>query len=129
MATPTPKVPYVVNDDGTISVLVYQGRTFQMTITHTGLVDPSGYKARAWFKVLYGDALPLMEANSEDGSITLTALPGGAGTTIVITIPDETTATLVDKKGVYDVLLEAPGGAEFPVIPASKWYLWPGVAE
>ena len=129
MATPTPKVPYVANDDGTVSVLVCKGRTFQMTITHPGLVDPTGYKVRAWFKVLYADTLPLMEADSEDGTITLTALPGGAGTSIVITISDEITQTLVDKKGVYDVLLESPGGQEYPIIPASKWFLWPGVSE
>lgn len=129
MAVPTPKVPYVVNDDGTVSVLITRGRTFEMTLVHPSITDPSGYKVRAAFKATYADAEPLMEADSLDGSIVVTQLPNGAGTQAVITLTDEVTALLTDKKGVYDVLYETPGGAEYPFIPASKWYLWPGVTE
>ena len=107
--------PWVVNDDGSVDVLVWQGRTWLVDVTHPGLVDPTGYSARVGFAASPGDT-PLVTGSTQDGSITLTALPDGAGTVIAITVPDEKTDLVTVRRGWWDLMLESPGGLEYPVL-------------
>lgn len=120
----TPKTPYVVNEDGSVDILVYQGRTLRFNVTHAGLLDPTGYQARFAMKTTYaqadGDAI--VEASTTAGTIVLTQLPASAGTLIAITVPDED-MEITDTKGKYDVVLENPSGQEDPVVVGS-WTLW-----
>lgn len=131
MEAPTPSQPYVVNDDGTVSVLIYRGRTNRIAITHRGLADPTGYAARCAFKRKYADAEPVLAASTTpavgEGQITLTAVADGTLITIVFT--DEMTEDIVGSSGVWDVLLESPGGEEDPVVPSSPWMIWKEVAS
>jgi hypothetical protein len=132
VATPTPANPIILNEDGTISALVYQGRTFRLEATHEGLTSYTGYKARFGITDKYGNAL-LASANSEGGvgvgTITFapavdpdTGLPA-IGTTLSVTISDEITETIVAKLGKLDLVLEEPGGAEVPMI-VGDWVLF-----
>lgn len=130
--SPTPATPLVVNDDGTLSMLLFQGRTNRLAITHRGLLDPTGYAARACWRASYaGDAL--LEASTEDGSIVMEAVvdedDAPAGTMLTITLTDESCDEVAASRGVWDVLVESPGGEETPVIPSSPWRLWKKVAE
>jgi hypothetical protein len=134
VATPTPANPIILNEDGTISALVYQGRTFRLEATHEGLTSYSGYKARFGITDKYGNAL-LASASSEPGggvgvgTITFapavdpdTGLPA-IGTTLTVVIPDETTETIVAKIGKLDLVLEEPGGSEIPMV-VGDWVLF-----
>jgi len=133
VATPTPADPIILNADGSISVLVYQGRTFRLEATNEGLTDYLGYKARFGITDKYGNAL-LASANSEPsgvgvGTITFapavdpdTGLPA-VGTTLFITIPDEVTETITAKLGKLDLVLEEPSGAEVPML-VGDWVLY-----
>lgn len=113
MATPTPNTPIVVNTDGSVSMLVFLGRTLRFSVTHAGLLNPAGYKARFGLSEAYGLA-PLVTADSTAGTITFTQLPASAGTRIDVEIPDEQ-MDLAATKGKLDLVLEEPGGAELPV--------------
>ena len=113
--SPTIAQPWVVNDDGSVDVLVWQGRSFLANVTHPGLVDPTGYKARVGFAATPGGTL-LASGSTQDGAITLTALPGGAGTVISIAVPDEATDQVTVRKGLWDLLIESPAGIEYPVL-------------
>ena len=114
-ATPTPANPWIVNPDGTVDVLVWQGRVWLAAITHPGLTDPTGYSARVAFAAKPG-ATPLAAGSTLDGGITLTALPDDAGTRIDIALPDERTDAVTVRRGVWDLLLEGPDGTEYPVL-------------
>ena len=121
----TPKEPVVLNDDGTVDILIYQGRTQRVSLTHAGLADCTGYKCRAEFAANFRTD-PFLElsteAATENGSlITLNDLT--VGTRIDIFISDEDADEIVKGNGVWDVVLESPGGEESPVIPSSKWTL------
>ena len=43
------------------------------------------------------------------------------------TTPFEVMDGITTAKGVWDVLIESPDGAETVVVPASAWWLWPAV--
>lgn len=119
MTKPTIAAPWVVQDDGSVDLLVWEGRTFRANITHAGLSDPTGYTARMWFKTSYDDAdtATLAEASTVDGTISLTtAVAPATGTVIAVTIPDEDTEWGAVKSGVYDLLLQSPGGQEDTVL-------------
>jgi len=123
MAIPTPKQPIVLNDDGSISVLIYQGRTFRLNATHEGLLDPTGYKARFGITDKYGNAL-IAEATTDDGSIVFSpAVLPAIGTVVAITIPDEDMTLVGYKAGKLDLVLEEPGGAEIPML-VGDWTIW-----
>lgn len=123
MAIPTPKHPVVVNDDGSVSVLVYQGRTFRLHATHEGLADPTGYKARFGITDKYGNAL-IASASTEDGSITFSpAVAPATGTLVAVTIPDEDMALVGYKSGKLDLVLEEPTGQEVPML-VGNWIIW-----
>lgn len=119
---PTPAQPWIVNDDGSVDVLVYEGRTFRAAITHAGLTDPSGYQCRIGFAATPGGEL-LASGSTEDGAITLEALPADAGTLITVTVSDEEMESVEVAKGRWDLVLEAPGGAEDPVC-VGAFYTW-----
>ena len=131
MASPTPKTPIIVNADGTVSMLVYQGRTLRFAVTDSAMTDSSGYKARFGLTAAYGETL-LASADSEDGTITFVPVMGpGAdpgdpdvqvATNIIVEIPDED-MTITAKKGKMDMLLEEPGGDEIPVF-VGDWLLY-----
>jgi hypothetical protein len=132
MGNPTPAVPIVVNDDGTVSMLVYQGRTLRLNATHEGLTDPTGYKARFALTDKYGNAV-IASADSEDGDIVITPVldptpPNDPIATLFeITISDETMETVVAKGGKMDMVLEEPGGAEIPFF-VGDWVLYKQVS-
>ena len=112
---PTINAPWVVNPDGSVDVLVWQGRVWQARVTHLGLTDPAGWKARVAFGSAYGGTL-LASGSTEDGRVTLSALPDAAGTLIAVDLPDEATEQVTARKGVWDLVLESPGGAETAVL-------------
>lgn len=133
MGTPTPAVPIVRNDDGSLSILVYQGRTLRLHFIHEGLTyPPTGYKARFGLTDKYGNAL-LADADSDAGSIVFvdastetnpdTNLPY-AGTVIAVTIPDED-MEITKASGYFDCVLEEPG-AGTPEVPlgVGDWRLY-----
>jgi hypothetical protein len=132
MAVPTPAVPIIRNDDGSISVLVYLGRTLFLNFIHAGLAyPPTGYKARFGMTDKYGNAL-LASATSLDGSITFSdasLLPPDAvlgaftGTVIAVIVPDEATGAIVKAAGKLDCVLEDPAGHEIPV-GVGDWVAW-----
>ena len=137
MGTPTPADPIVRNDNGSLSILVYQGRTLRMWFIHEGLAyPPTGFKARFGLTDKYGNAL-LASADSDDGSIVFTDatleinpetnLPY-AGTVIAVTVPDEDMA-LTKAAGFFDCVLEEPG-AGTPEVPlgVGDWILWKQVS-
>lgn len=111
----SPATPVVAKPNGTTDLLVYAGRTFRLNVTHAGLSNPSGYKARFALKSTYADAdtAVLASADSEDGSISLTAVTGG--TLFAVVIPDEDMELTVTG-GKYDLVLESPGGEETTVL-------------
>ena len=113
-ATPTIATPWIVQDDGSVDVLVWQGRVWLANITHPGLTDPTGYSARVGFTAELG-ATPLATASSP-AAITLTQLPAGAGALIAIAVPDEVTDLITARKGWWDLLLQSPAGVEYPVL-------------
>jgi hypothetical protein len=125
---PTPKNPIVLNDDGSISVLVFKGRTLQISALHTGLLNPTGYKARFAMTDKYGNT-PVATADSDLGSITFTAatLPA-VGTWVKVVIPDEDMTLTGLKGGQLDCLLEQPDGQEVPFY-VGDWIIWKNVAE
>ncbi len=114
----SPATPVVAKPNGTTDLLVYAGRTFRLNVTHTGLADPSGYKARFALKSAYSDAdtAVLAAADSDDGDITLTAVTGG--TLIEVVIPDESMELAVSS-GKYDLVLESSGGEETTILLGS----------
>jgi len=130
MTRPTPAQPVIVNDNGTVTVLMYQGRTNTLSITHHGLTDPAGYSARAAWRDSYGGTI-VAACDSDDGTATLEQLldPDDApiGTLITLTVSDEAMASVTASRGVWDVLVESPGGIETVVVPSSPWYLWKAV--
>lgn len=120
---PTPAAPWVLNADGSVDVLVYQGRTWRAAITHRGLTNPAGYRARCGFTASYGGEL-IAGGDSDDGTITIAAVtPPAVGTLITVAIPDEDTQGFTMTKGKWDLVLEAPGGAEDPVC-VGAFYVW-----
>ena len=129
---PTPAVPYVVQEDGSSSVLVYPGRAFRLTATHVGLIDPSGYGAKIAFKEAYEaagveDGL-LASGDTDGGQITLTALPDDAGTLITVVLDDADTEPLQDYAGgKFDLVLETPAGLGIPVL-VGTFTTWKAVA-
>lgn len=132
MGNPTPDEPIIRNADGSISMLVYQGRTLRLKLTHAGLTyPPTGYKCRAGWTDKYGNAV-LFSADSDDGDIVFTdatlLTPPKVGTVITITIPDETMDPIVAKGGKMDVVLEDPSGHE-DAITVGDWVLWKKVIE
>ena len=124
MGSPTPNNPVVVNEDGSVSALIYRARTFRLNVTHEGLTDSTGYKARFGITDRYGNPL-IAEASTDTGSITFSpAVLPETGTVISIEIPDEEMdfeETI--KKGKLDLVLEEPGGDEIPVI-VGDWIVW-----
>ena len=127
MTTPTPAQPWVVQDTGYIDVLVWQGRTFRASITHTGLLDPTGYDARIGFRETFDGDL-LAGGSVDDGSIVLSALPDSGGTLITVAVADETMEAVDVKKGYWDLVLESSGGQEDTVV-AGMFYTRRMVAE
>ena len=127
MAIPTPAQPIVLNEDGSISLLLYQGRTFRLNATHEGLADPTGFKARIGFTDKYGNAT-IVSGSTEDGRVTFVpAVLPATGTVIKVEIPDE--ATVVNaRSGKFDLILEEPSGAEIPVC-VGDWVLYRGVVS
>ena len=122
MGTPTPSEPIIKNDDGSVSMLVYLGRTFRLLATHEGLTDYAGYKARFGLTDKYGNAV-LAEASTEDGSIVLSlAVAPVVGTVLSVTITDEL-MDIAAKGGKFDFVLEEPGGAEIPIM-VGDWVAW-----
>lgn len=127
MGTPTPKTPIVLNADGSVSMLVYQGRTLRLNATYEGLTSSTGYKARFGLTDKYGNAL-LASADSEDGTITFsdvhsTTPPNPViATLIAVKIPDES-MTIDAKSGKVDLVLEDPDGNEDPIM-VGDWILW-----
>lgn len=128
MGVPTPKRPIVLNDDGSISALVYRARTFRIRATHAGLTNPTGYKARFGMTDKYGNP-PFVTASSDpgaDGTITFSAAVAPAvGTVIAVEIPDEA-MDFAFKAGKLDLVLEEPSGAEIPVL-VGDWVVWKDV--
>lgn len=129
---PTPEQPYVVQEDGSSSVLVYAGRAFRLAATHAGLTDPTGYGARIGFKAAYeaaGVETGLLAGGDTDGGqITLTALPDDAGTLIAVTLTDDDTLPLQDVSGgKFDLVLETPAGLGIPVL-VGTFTTWKAVA-
>lgn len=128
MGNPTPSQPIVLNDDGSISALIYRARTFRLNATHEGLTDYTGYRARFALTDRYGNP-NLATANSEDGSIVFSAAVSPAtGTVIAVTITDEDMD--LDEaytRGKMDLVLEEPGGAEIPVF-VGDWIIWKDVS-
>lgn len=123
MAMPTPRDPVVVNDNGSVSMLVYQGRTFRLNATHEGLEDSTGYKARFGLTDKYGNAL-LASASSENGSITFApAVAPQTGTVVSVVIPDEEMSLVGYKAGKLDLVLEEPSGQEIPML-VGDWVIW-----
>ena len=121
---PTPAQPWVVNADGSVDVLLWQGRNFRAAVTHSGLANPAGYKARCGFKAAYTDPDDdILVAASTDDYIALTQLPANAGTRIDIDIPDEVTEAVTAAKGRWDLVLEAPSGDEDTVL-AGDFVTW-----
>lgn len=114
MATPTPRTPLVENADGSLSVLVFKGRTFRLNATHAGLVDPAGYQARFSFSATYGGPI-LASATTADSTIVLEQLSGGAGTIVRVTI-EECLDGLDVTKGKFDLVIESPSGEETPIV-------------
>lgn len=119
--------PVQVNSDGTVDILVKQGRTFSFAITVLNIVDPTGYKARFALKTSYAqsDDEALVIASSEPGetgTIDLTELPDSGGTLAVITIPDED-MEITATKGKWDVVFESVGGEE-TTVAAGSWILF-----
>jgi hypothetical protein len=126
MGNPTPKQPIVLNDDGSVSALVYRARTFRLNATHEGLLDPTGYKARFALTDKYGNPV-LASASTDAGTITMTvATPPAIGTVIAIEIPDEE-MDIDAKAGKMDLVLEEPGGDEIPVF-VGDWVIWKDVS-
>lgn len=129
MGSPTPNEPIVLNDDGSISVLVFRGRTLRINVRHTALDDATGYKARFAMTTKYDETL-LITADSDDGDITFVpaTLPD-TGTWVQIEVSDELMALASTiKGGKLDCLLEEPGGAEVPFF-VGDWIVWKNVAE
>lgn len=112
---PTPAQPVVAKANGTTDILIYQGRTFRLNVTHTGLADPTGYKARFALKAAYADAdtAVVASADSDDGDITLSAVTGG--TLIEVLIADELMELEVSS-GKHDLVLQSPGGEETTIL-------------
>ena len=110
MAKPTVAQPWVVNSDGTVSVLVMQGRNFRARITHPSLAVPGGYKARIAFRATY-DSPILAQGTTDDGSITLHPT-GTGGTFVVVNLQDEVTESIDVTKGRWDLVLQNPAGEE-----------------
>lgn len=109
---PTRSTPYVVQDDGTCTLLVDAGRTLLFTITHPTLADPTGYTARVGFKAEY-------EAADTDDKVLVSAeadsilADGDGGSVVTFVVPDESMEALQDYAGgKVDVVLESPGGQE-----------------
>jgi hypothetical protein len=128
MGNPTPKQPIVLNDDGSISVLVFRGRTLRMNIRHAGLTNSTGYKARFAMTAKY-DETPVVTASSDDGSITFeAALAPLTGTWVKIVVPDEDMTLVGLRSGKLDILLEEPSGQEVPFV-VGDWIVWKNVAE
>jgi hypothetical protein len=127
MGNPTPKQPIVVNADGSVSMLVYLARTFDLSVVVKGLMSTTGYKSRFGFTDKYGNAL-LASATSEDGSITfspaLDPLDGVTqiGTRVRVIITDED-MDFTAKGGKVDHILEQPDGAEQPIV-VGDWVAW-----
>lgn len=128
MGSPTPKNPIVLNDDGSITALVFRGRTLRINVRHTTLTDSTGYKARFAMTTKYDEAL-LITADSTAGSITFEpAIAPLTGTWVKITVPDEDMALASTiKGGKLDCLLEEPSGAEVPFF-VGDWVVWKNVA-
>lgn len=125
MGSPTPKQPIVLNPDGSISALIYRARTFRLNVTHEGLTDYNGYKARFGITDKYGNPV-LAGASTDDGSIVFAPAESPAtGTVIFITITDEN-MDIGAKAGKLDLVLEEPGGAEIPVL-VGDWVIWKDV--
>lgn len=128
MATPTPNNPLVVNADGSVTMLVFQGRTLELIAVHKGLMDATGYKARLGLTDKYGNAL-IAQADSTAGSITFSdAFDPDAplvqiGTRVTAVITDEVTELITAKAGKFDLVLEEPGGKEIPLV-VGDWLLW-----
>jgi len=125
--TPTPNNPLVVNSDGSVTLLVFQGRTLEFNAVHKGLMDATGYKARFGLTDKYGNAL-LASADSTSGSVTFSvandALSGAQiGTRVTAVIPDEVTEAITARSGKLDLVIEEPGGAEHPLV-VGDWVLW-----
>lgn len=112
---PTPAQPVVAKTNGTTDLLVYQGRTFRLLVTHTGLADPTDYKARFALKAAYADAdtAVVAAADSDDGDITLTAVTDG--TLIEVLIADEDMELEVTS-GKHDLVLQSPSGEETTIL-------------
>lgn len=126
MGSPTPKQPIVLNDDGSISALIYRARTFRLKATHEGLLDSTGYKARFGITDKYGNPV-LASASTDDGRITFApAVLPEVGTVISVEIPDED-MDLDVKAGKLDLVLEEPGGDEIPVF-VGDWIIWKDVS-
>lgn len=129
---PTFKTPVVIQDDGTATILIKQGRTLRIVLRHRGLMDPTGYKARFGLTDKYGNPL-LGSASTDDGSITFSpALDPDPphdqiGTYITIVVSDEDMDLLDAKQGKFDAVLENPAGEEDTVIPGD-WILWQKVS-
>ncbi len=125
MATPTVDTPVVVNDDGSVSMLVFLGRTLVFIAVHKGLMDSTGYKARFGLTNKYGGEL-IASASTEDGSIVFEEAYNDAseliGTRIIATIEDED-MDLAFYAGKFDMVLEQPNGSEFPVV-VGDWMGW-----
>ena len=128
MGSPTPNNPIVLNDDGSITALVFRGRTLRINVRHTALEDFTGYKARFAMTTKYDEAL-LITADSDDGSITFVDATPLAGTWVKIEVSDEDMALASTiKGGKLDCLLEEPSGKEVPFF-VGDWIVWKNVAE
>jgi hypothetical protein len=128
MGNPTPKQPIVLNDDGSISVLVFRGRTLALNVRHKTLLSSTGYKARFAMTAKY-DTAACVTASSEDGSITFEAAVAPlTGTWVKIVVPDEDMTLEGIKGGKLDCLLEQPDGQEVPFF-VGDWIVWKNVAE
>lgn len=125
---PTPKSPIVLNDDGSVSILIFRDRTLRINVRHTTLLDPTGYKARFAMTTKY-DTAPIITADSDSGTITFEpAVSPLVGTWVKIAIPDETMVLAPNiKGGKLDCLLEEPGGAEVPFF-VGDWTVFKNVA-
>lgn len=129
--TPTVEEPIVKQDDGTISVLVYEGRTHRICFVDEDITyPPTGYNVDYGLTDKYGNEL-LAEAHTSDGSITAIdastldvtdAHPEAwTGTAWMVEIPDEQmtlvlpSTGLIAKSGKLDAVLKEPGGGETPL--------------
>lgn len=100
---------------GKYNALVERGATFKLTLIlgSAGVpVNLTGYKARAQMREEYDSPDAFLTFTTDDGSIVFDALAGKA---TLIASAAATSAVPVDG-GVWDFILEAPGGEVFRLV-------------